>query len=180
MYSLLVLLIAPTLHAQKASISTNVLGYAVLGTMNIDVSYSFDRRWSIVAGARYNPFTFNKGDADRQFQLRQQSCSIGMRMWPWHALSGWWFSSKLRYQEYNEGGLISKETSEGDRVGLGLYAGYTHMISRHFNLEFGAGFWTGLDFFSRYSCTLCGLTLDSGRKGFILPDDLAVSIVYVF
>ena len=54
------------------------------------------------------------------------------------------------------------------------------MISRHFNLEFGLGLWGGADLYKRYSCTLCGLSLDSGRKAFVLPDDLAVSLVYVF
>ena len=174
------MLICPFLHAQKLSVSTNVLGYAALGTLNGEVSYSVSRRWSVVAGARYNPFTYRKGDVDMQFQMRQISCSVGARLWPWHTLSGWWFSSKLRYQEYNIGGVVSKETREGDRVGLGLYAGYTYMLSARFNIEFGAGLWTGADSFRKYSCTVCGTTLDEGVKGFVLPDDLSLSLVYVF
>ena len=58
--------------AQKVSVSTNVLDYLALGTMNIDVSYAFSRHWSAVAGVRYNPFTFMKGDPQEQFQYRQQ------------------------------------------------------------------------------------------------------------
>ena len=76
-------------HARKFSVSTNVLGYAQLGTMNVDVSYALSRRWSLTAGARYNPFTFHGGDASRQFQLRQQSYALGVRLWPWHIWSGW-------------------------------------------------------------------------------------------
>ena len=174
------MLLASVAFAQKLSISTNVLGYAALCTLNVDASYSVSRHWSVVAGARYNPFTYNSGDPGRQFQMRQQSYAAGVRLWPWHVLSGWWFSSKIRYQEYNFGGVLSKEAIEGDRLGLGLYAGYTYMISRHFNLEFGVGLWGGADFYQRYSCTLCGLSLDSGRKAFVLPDDLALSLVYVF
>ena len=174
------ILLSSAAFAQKMSISTNILGYAALGTLNVDASYSVSRHWSIIAGARYNPFTYHSGDPDRQFQMRQQSYAAGVRLWPWHVLSGWWFSSKIRYQEYNSGGILSKEATEGDRLGLGLYAGYTYMISRHFNLEFGLGLWGGADLYKRYSCTLCGLSLDSGRKAFVLPDDLAVSLVYVF
>lgn len=166
--------------AQKVSVSTNALGYVELGTLNADLSYAFSRHWSIVAGFRYNPFTFGAGNPDRQFQLRQQSYSIGVRAWPWHIWSGWWFSSKIRYQEYNYGGIFSRRTQEGDRVGLGFYAGYTYMLSRHFNMEFGVGLWGGLDMFRRYSCPVCGLTVDEGRKGFLLPDDLMISFVYVF
>lgn len=66
--------------AQKFSISTNLLDYACLGTLNIDASYSVSRRWSLTAGARYNPFTFNEGDPSRQFQMRQQSYCVGARI----------------------------------------------------------------------------------------------------
>ena len=62
--------------AQKFSLSTDILGYAKLGTMNIDASFAVSRRWSLTAGARYNPFTFRKGD-DGQFQYRQLSYYLG-------------------------------------------------------------------------------------------------------
>lgn len=78
------------------------------------------------------------------------------------------------------GGLLGRETREGDRVGAGLYSGYSYMLSSHFNIEFGLGFWAGLDMYRKYSCPICGITVDSGRKAFILPDDLMISIVYVF
>lgn len=101
-------------------------------------------------------------------------------MWPWHTWSGWWFAGKGKYQEYNFGGLVSPETKEGDRVGLGLYAGYTHMLGPHFNLEFGLGAWAGMDFYRKYSCQVCGVTLEDDEKPFVLPDDIMISLVYVF
>ncbi len=166
--------------AQRFSVSTNLLDYASLGTMNVEGSYSVSRRFSITACARYNPFTFRKSVPEKQIRLRQQSYGIGIRMWPWHTWSGWWFAGKARYQEYNFGGLVSRETSEGDRAGMGLYAGYTHMLGPHFNIEFGLGVWGGVDFFRTYSCQVCGMTMDEGRKAFVLPDDLMISLVYVF
>ena len=78
------------------------------------------------------------------------------------------------------GGILSPQTEEGDRIGAGLYSGYTYMVSRHFNMEFGLGFWAGLDKYRKYSCPKCGLTLQQGDRAFILPDDLIVSLVYVF
>ena len=167
-------------QAQDFSLSTDLLGYARLGTMNVDASYAVSRRCSIVAGARYNPFTFRKGDIEKQFQARQQSYSIGARLWPWHIWSGWWFAGKLRYQEYNEGGIVSRKTTEGDRIGGGLYAGYTHMLSSHFNIELGIGLWTGMDRFRQYDCPVCGHIVDSGNKLFLLPDDIMISVAYVF
>jgi hypothetical protein len=167
-------------EAQSVSLSANLLDYAALGTMNVDVSYAFSRHWSAVAGVRYNPFTFMKGDPQKQFQYRQQSYSAGVRMWPGHRWSGWGFASKIRYQEYNVGGILSAETQEGDRLGIGFYSGYTHMISPHFNVEFGVGLWGGWDYYTRYSCPMCGLKVEEGRGGFLLPDDVMVSLVYVF
>lgn len=167
-------------EAQTVSLSTNLLDYACLGTLNADVSYSLSRRWSVTAGARYNPFTFRKGDPDKQFQLRQQSYSLGARLWPWHTWSGWWFAGKLRYQEYNSGGIRSLETREGDRFGAGLYAGYTYMLTSHLNVEFGLGLWSGMDVYRCYSCPVCGVTLESGKTHFILPDDIMISLAYVF
>lgn len=166
-------------EAQRFSLSTNVLDYACLGTMNIEGAYSVSRRWSLTLGADYNPFTFRKGRSD-QFQLRQQSYSIGARLWPWHTWSGWWFAGKMRYQEYNSGGIVSSLTDEGDRAGLGMYAGYTYMLGSHLNLEFGMGVWGGVDWFTRYSCQSCGLTVGSGRRWFVLPDDIMIALVYVF
>lgn len=166
--------------AQKFSISTNLLGYVELGTLNLDASYALSRRWNIQAGVRYNPFTFRRDDPARQFQYRQRSYSLGVRLWPWHIWSGWWFAGKLRYQEYNHGGILSSLTEEGDKFGTGVYAGYTHMLSTHFNLEFGLGLWTGMARYSQYSCQSCGLTVSEGRKYFVLPDDLMISLVYVF
>lgn len=177
---LFLLFLSPVLYAQKFSVSTDILDYAALGTLNVDGSYAFSRHFSAVAGVRYNPFTYNSGEPDKQFQYRQFSLAVGVRYWPWHIWSGWWFATKLRYQEYNTGGILSPSTSEGDRVGAGLYTGYTYMISPHFNLDFGLGLWAGVDVYRTYRCPVCGLTVDSGRRAFLLPDDLMVSLVYVF
>lgn len=178
-FMLLMLLSSFKASAQRFSISTNILDYACLGTMNVECAYSVSRYWSLTAGAEYNPFTFRSGQQD-QFQLRQRSCSLGARLWPWHTWSGWWVSGKLRYQEYNFGGILSKSTDEGDRVGVVVCAGYTHMLSPHLNIEFGLGAWSGLDWFCQYECQRCGQTLLTGRRWFVLPDDIMLSLVYVF
>ncbi len=168
-------------RAQRFTVSTNLMDYLFLGTMNVEGSCSVSRRFSITAGARYNPFIFRAETPERQVQMKQQSYSLGVRMWPWHIWSGWWLAGKARYQEYNFGGLMNNpETQEGDRAGLGFYAGYTYMLGPHFNLEFGLGFWGGFDFYRKYSCQVCGVTVDEGMKGFVRPDDAMISLVYVF
>ena len=75
---------------------------------------------------------------------------------------------------------MSSRTEEGDRGGVGLYAGYSHMLTQHLNLEFGLGMWGGMSWYKIYSCPSCGLTLENGRKWFARPDDVMMSLVYVF
>ena len=54
------------------------------------------------------------------------------------------------------------------------------MINKHLNASFGAGVWGGYDKFTKYSCPVCGLTIDKGEKVFFLPDELIVALTYVF
>lgn len=86
----------------------------------------------------------------------------------------------MRYQEYNIGGFRSPETREGDRIGASLSLGYSYMLSEHFNVGLGAGLWSGYDLFTRYNCPNCGRIIDTGKDAFILPDDIILSIAYVF
>ena len=162
--------------AGKGSISTNVAGYANLLTLNAEGSVPVSRRWTVNAGLKYNPFAFGK----EKFRNRQQAYYAGMRYWPWHSYSGWWMSGKIQYQEFNAGGLGRAETSEGDRVGLGLGAGFAYMVGKHFNVEFGASLWGGMEWFTSYSCPVCGDLEESGRKFFVLPCDIVIAISYIF
>ena len=178
--AVIILLVSSTVvFSQEFSLSTNLVGYANLGTMNAEFSYAATRHISVNASVKYNPFTFHKGTS-RQFQSRQQSYAAGIRWWPWHSLSGWWVAAKLQYQEYNAGGILSCRTEEGDRAGVGLTVGYTYMLHPHVNMEFGLGGWAGCKWYTVYSCPKCGIKEENGRKAFILPNDLIVSIAYVF
>lgn len=174
----LLLAFLPQVRAQKAALSTNLVEYANLLTLNAEGSYAVGRHWSAVAGFRYNPFSY--GGEGEEFRNRQRSFSAGARFWPWHVYSGWWFGGKLQFQEYNTGGISSKKTNEGERYGAGLAGGYTHMLLRCLNLEFGIGLWGGMDDYTTYDCPTCGLTEDKGRKFFLRPDDVIVGLSYIF
>ncbi len=170
--------LACTVYGQKFSLSTNMASYINFATLNIEGSYAPHRHWSLTCNVKYNPFTFKFGDSI--MQNRQQSYSLGARYWFWHIYSGWWVSGKLQYQEYNVGGVLSKKAEEGDKFGAGFTGGYTYMINSKLNLEFGLGFWSGVKKYVVYDCTKCGIPLDSGTKGFILPNELLIGIAYVF
>jgi len=166
------------LAAQEVSVSTNVADYLAGGTLNLEAAYGFARHWSVSAGAKYNPFSF--GEGEDELLLRQRSFSAGARWWPWHIYSGWWMGAKLQYQEFGEGGLTDPRTMEGDRYGGGLSAGYSRMLGKHFNLDFGLGLWGGYTEYTLYQCQTCGRRLSSGSGVFLLPNDFILAVNYIF
>ena len=177
----LLLAVLPVLgRAQNWSVSTNVLDYVSLGTMNAEVSAGVGRRVTIEASARVNPWTFHKGDPSRQMQNRHQTYALGMRYWPWHIYSGWWISADAQYQEYNRGGIISQKTEEGDAFGLSAGAGYSLMLHEKLNLDFGLTLWAGQKTFISYACPSCGRITDKGSKWFVMPNEIRVAIQYIF
>lgn len=176
----LTILLCSVIQAQDVALSTNIADYANLGTINAEAALTLARHWSVNAGFRYNPFSFKGGKGDAGLQSKQRTLSLGARYWPWHIYSGWWIAGKMQYQEYNRGGIVSMETKEGDRYGAGLSAGYTYMLSEHFNLEVGLGGWTGIDRYKTYSCPSCGRLLDEGNKYFVLLNDVLLSFSYIF
>lgn len=164
---------------QQAALSTNLAEYLNFGTLNAEASVSLTRHWSLHGMARYNPFSYVNGK-DETLQHKQRSFATGARYWPWHVYSGWWLGTKAQFQEYNSGGILSRETQEGRRYGLSAMAGYSYMIGPHLDMEFGLGLWGGWDRYTRYDCPVCGTTTGSGSKGFFLPDDLVIAVTYIF
>lgn len=165
---------------QTVALSTDLVEYLNFATLNIEASYPVSRHWSVNAGVKYNPFTFDLGKGKENARNRQQCYAVGARFWPWHVFSGWWMAGKVQYQEYNHGGIISARTSEGDRFGAGLSGGYSYMLGKNLNVEFGLGIWGGLDRYAVYSCPVCGLTESAGQKFFVLPSEILIALSYVF
>ena len=174
----LALLASFSAGAQELAVSTNFLDYANFATLNLEVDGGLTRHLSVGAAVKYNPFTFGQGE--NAILQRQQTYSAGARWWPWHIFSGWWLGAGARYQEFNTGGISSRRTSQGDRYGGTLSAGYSYMLSKHFNLDFGLGIWGGYEVYTTYECQHCGSVVDDGEKYFILPSDMIVSLTYIF
>ena len=172
------LLVGAAASAQQFSVATNLVDYADFGTLNAEGDVAVGRRWTLTAGAKYNPFLF-RPDSE-PVSARQRLFGAGVRFWPWHVFSGWWLAGRVQYQEFNRGGIRSTETDEGDRYGAGLSAGYSYMLHPHLNVSVGAGVWGGYERYTTYSCPVCGMTEETGEKTFILPHDLTISLSYVF
>ena len=186
----LCLLLSTTLSAQEFSLSTNLLDWANLGTANLQAGISLSRHVSLHAGVRYNNWNFGSVEKGNSFQNRARTASLGFRWWPWNVCSSWWFGARAQVEEYNRGGLLRRmKTEEGLAVGAGVAGGYSWMISDHWNLDLGLGFWAGRAWYTQYRCPRCGRVLQSSdglpirnvKKWFILPsNEVQVSIAYIF
>lgn len=176
---LCLVLSASEARAQRWSASTNVIDWAGLGTLNAEMGWGATRHFSVGAGMKYNPWEYRSPEG-AEFRDKQLTAYLCGRWWPWFIWSGWWLQGKLQYREYNSGGFSGPATEEGDAFGAGLSFGYSLMLMRHLNIEFGAGFWAGCRKYVSYACPTCGRITGSGLKGFILPDNLSVSMQFIF
>lgn len=175
--------------AQTWAVAANAADMLELGTLGIEGSAAMGQHWSIHAGAKVNPWTFGRKDMSNglfsepnpdQLQDRKQCYAAGVRWWPWNVYSGWWLGGKGQYQEYNRGGVLSKQSEEGDAFGAALSGGYSLMLKEHWNLDFGFGVWGGWTKYTTYACPSCGKVVDQGEKWFFLPNEVILSIMYIF
>ncbi len=165
--------------SQRFSVGSNVADLLSLGTMEMEASASVLRHVTVHAGTELNPWIYRSSEPSRQLQQKQFSVWAGARWWPWHVYSGWWAGADARYSVYNGGGVIRRQTEEGDAWGAGLYGGYGVMLDENWNLDLGAGVWGGWKEYVVYSCPRCGVTVDKGGKTFILPD-VRIAIQWIF
>ena len=177
-------------RAQRVSIATNLLDWINLGTVNAQAGVSVSRHLTLHAGVRYNNWYFGSPDKGNAFQNRARTVQAGVRYWPWNVYSSWWFGGRLQWEEYNRGGLFGKpRTEEGLSSGAGAGAGYSRMLSSHWNIDVGLGFWFGKARYTQYRCPRCGRTLTfpdgtpvrQAEKWFVLPsDDVRIGLTYIF
>ena len=175
---LLLLLTGGRAQAQQASVSVNAVDCANFGTINAEASAAVARHWTVNAGARYNPWSFGEGDS--RVQNRTRTFYAGTRWWPWNIYSGWWMGARAQWEEYNRGGIVSLQTEEGDAWGAALSGGYSLMLHRNLNLDFGLGLWGGWKTYTVYRCPTCGKVEDEGSKVFFMPSDVSVSLMFTF
>ena len=175
----LLLALALPCTGQRFGVGTNAVDWLSFATLNAEASIAVSQNYSVHVGTELNPWTWRAGDPGKQLQLRQNSYWGGVRWWPWHVYSGWWAGIDGRYTVYNAGGIIKRETEEGDAYGAGLYGGYSIMINDLWNLDLGIGIWGGWKRYTTYSCPLCGVVTDQGEKTFQLPD-ARIAIQFIF
>ncbi|MBQ1647100.1 MAG: DUF3575 domain-containing protein [Bacteroidales bacterium] len=180
-FIILLLWLSLAANAQTISLGTNAVDWVNLGTANVEVGISVGQHFSIITGGRYNPWTFNSKRHDAPMHNNVKVAYAGARYWPWYVFSGWWVGLKGQYEQFMQGGFWRPMLEEGTAIGAGLSGGYTWMLHKHLNLEFGIGMWGGrYTDYSKYQCSDCVDLITSGPRNFLRFDDLVIALVYVF
>ena len=174
----LILASVTTARAQQWAISTNALDWANFGTINFEGSVAVARHFVIDVGGKYNPWNF-RGEEDRLMN-KQRTGYVGGKWYPWFSYDGWYLGAMAGVMEYASGGLIRKETEEGVAYGGGIGGGYTLLIGKNFNLNFGAYVWGGRKDYVVYECPACGRRIESGKKTFVMPTNITLGVTWIF
>lgn len=168
------LVVSASSYGQNMHISSNLLDYLNLGTINAEFGLSPSPKWTLYLRGRYNPFTFNFG---KTVQNRVAGVAAGARYWFWYSNSGWFIDSSLLFNRYNTGGIIDKYAYEGDAAGLGVGAGYALMIGKRWNLNLGLGVQGGYTSYVKYGCPRCGKVMGTYDKFYIAPSNVMVQLL---
>ncbi len=184
-FALLILLVAlgcQSLRAQNRHIpfvSTNALDWAYLGGINVTTGVNLSQYVTLEVGGVYNPFSIST--EGNELKNKQMTGFAAVKFWPWYVYSGWWFGVKVQYKDYSKTSIFKNTIEDGKAVGAGLSLGYSFMLSRNFNLDFGVGIWGGRKFdYSLYSKSWGSPLLESGSKFFFDADKISVALVYLF
>ncbi len=165
-------------NAQKWSISTNLLDYVNFGTINADVGLSVNKHWTISLSGKYNPFYFNF--PDNPIINKKGMAAFNARFWPFFVYSGLFYGFGAQCGVYRNGGIFSDYTREGLAGGFTFEIGYSLILTKHLNIEFGIGVWAGANRFKMYSSTQCGRKISEGTKPFLTFNDLQINLLYNF
>lgn len=177
---------ASRLDAQDRSktpmvLSTDLVDWASLGTINVEAGMGVHQHFSVQAGARYNPWNFKSGRLSLPLYTHQATAYAGCRYWPWYVFSGWWLGVQAQYTQYEETGVWRPALDTGTAVGGGVSLGYTLMLHEKLNLEFGAGVWAGKRYkHVLYCCPECMDVREANPGKFVALNDISVALMYVF
>lgn len=165
-------------RAQQWAISTNAVDWLNFGTINLEGSVAVSRHVVFDVGAKYNPWNFTF--KEKPVMNKERMFYVAGRYYPWFSFDGWYFGAMAGYREYASGGIVKQLTEEGDAYGGGLGVGYTLIIGKNFNINFGAYAWGGKKNYVQYECPVCGRKVDEGSKFFIMPTNITISLTWVF
>ena len=159
-------------RAQFYSLSTNIPVLAAT-TLNMELSMTLDRKYSMHLPVYYNPFVFSDNKKLQNFTVLP-----GIRSWVLESYNGGFFGTNAIGSKYHF--TWQDRRYEGQAYGAGISAGYAWMLSRRWNLEVEAGIGLIWADYRLYPCEKCGQKIQDEHRWYVIPNKLALSMVYLF
>lgn len=192
---LVLLLNISAVFGQQWALKTNLLYDATLSP-NLGVEVATGKRHSLQAFYGINAWNYGsneKGDKKAQHWMVMPE----FRWWTCSVMSGWFIGVHGMGGQFNAGNIeavlpgtffsginLQKEAKdarfEGGFVGGGITAGYQHIISRHWSIEFELG--AGYDYvwYDKFPCSECGTKLENGHTNYVGLTKAGIVLMYVF
>lgn len=169
--------------AQNVSLKTNLFGdmttsVCLSGELKLSSHVSLDVASSL------NFWEFSN---DRKF--KHVLVQPAVRYWFCEYRNGWFVGAHTHWAHYNVGGIklpfgifpsLEKMRYQGDLWGGGASAGYSWVISRHFDVETELGLGYARFVYDKYPCRHCSMKSDGGYYNYWGGTKLAVNLVYSF
>lgn len=174
-------------YAQKVSFGTNIIDYLNLGTINAEGQVALSRHVTLALEGRYNDFVFDRQNTEKHLKNNRHCLSLGVKYWPWVSLSGWYLHFAGQAQDFSRDGLgilnsfsFDKYSVEGWNVGFVAGGGYSYMLTKFLNLDFGVDGWTGYEKYSSMLNDGQKVSFKSGQRLFVMPCNIRVGLSFVF
>lgn len=158
-------------YSQSKTLSTNFVEWGTL-SMNAEASIGIAKRQTLHFPVAWNPWKLAEHKKRKHLSVSPQ-----WRYWKTERYLGHFFGANLIGSRYNVGRTSYRY--DGWAYGLGGSWGYAWLLNKRLNLEVQAGIgmiWTN---YKRFDCGTCGDYLSKESKRFLVPNRLAVSLVYV-
>ena len=162
------------------ALSTNILGYADLLTVNLEAQYALGRHWSLSMQGKSNNLIIKEKE-ENQVMDRKSVAAVGVKYWPWYVYSGLWGKAFVQTEGYSRSNLTNNMGFEkGNAYGAGAAFGYSLIINRWFNIDFGLGVWSGYRTSDEYRFPDVDVSVGRTGTAFIDLTELSVSAMFVF
>lgn len=181
---LFLMLVALTVKAQNFGIRTNLVPYADL-TPNIGVEFALDRLNTLGANGGIRPWKREDDKVNKYWYG-----NVEYRHYFCHAFNGWYVGAQANGAQFNIGGkklpfgalsFLENKRYEGWLVGGGILAGYSVILSQHWNLDINVG--AGYEYikYKAFETPLkCAEQIEDNDYHYIGPNDLSISFQYIF
>lgn len=148
-----------------------------IGTFNAEGSMAINERWSLHLPVYYNPWTFSDNK-----KIKHLTVLPGARYWVRETYGGgFFFGGNAIISRYNFSGVLGCDYRyDGMGYGLGISAGYSIPLKKQWNIEFELGGGAIYGSRDKYPCIRCGKKIEKQTGVWMVPDKVAVAIVYLF